>query len=211
MMPQMLEKDTGRNNNSKLHGANERRSGLGRRRIYRLPRRKKNKSHIGRFLNPQTVKNWFHCCQSPGYTTPRGEMCQFKVQKHELLTSCPWRTRPFSAGPSLLLSPGADVQPFPGGWLAHGLPLGHLDTEICQRELLRAIPPRCIPATLREKRVESGGMCARACRTGSAVGCCSSVAMDHLNSLCCIHVGWEQRCVRVLSDRNKRARVKLRL
>lgn len=38
-------------------------------------------------------------------------------------------------------------------------------------------------------------------RTGSAVGCCSSVAMDHLNSLCCIHVGWEQCRVQVPSDR----------
>lgn len=52
---------------------------------------------------------------------------------------------------SSLLSPGADVQPFPGSWLAGWLPVGHLDTEICQRQLLTVIPPRYIPATLRKK------------------------------------------------------------
>lgn len=87
----------------------------------------------------------------------------------------------------------------PGG----GFPLGHVDNEISQRDMW--IRPRCFTSYGDGECVECGGMCVSESVwmrwTGSAVGCCSSVAMDHLNSLCCIHVGWEQSCVQVPSDK----------
>lgn len=120
----------------------------------------------------------------------------------ELLPSCPFKNVSVCSGPrrgSCLLSPAADVELFPGS----SLPPGR--SPWCRNVSTGAVksdPSSVHSGYMNGECVEIEGVCVCVCvwRTRSAVGCCSSVAMDHLNTSCCIHVAWEQRCVHVQSE-----------
>lgn len=135
------------------------------------------------FLKATVVKKWISCCFSPDNTTPN---CYFMPLICYILPSCRLTMRSegrvFSAGTCRWF--GAAFR------AAGGLPLGHLDSEICYRDSLRAAPPRCVPALPKQSacvvwRWVLGG----------------AVAMDRLNTSCCVHGRWEQRCVHGLWEK----------